>query len=184
MVSKREVTLPDSFIALCEQHGQRIVDGYSAGRNLGSRAVSSRGAEANPQLQAVAKMGEVAFCLWAGLDPVTSLDWSDYSDSGFDVLFHGAKVDVKHIAANRHFLIWPVNKRHFFIDSRANIFVLVRGNAPNFCVYKWITKTGFFCEKEVASDQTMLDPGTWFMRDTDLWEIDDLCALTKHAEAA
>jgi hypothetical protein len=50
MDSKREVILSDELIERCREYGRRVVEGYAAGRNSGSRAVSSRGAEANPDL--------------------------------------------------------------------------------------------------------------------------------------
>lgn len=186
MGSRREVILPDDLVSLCEEHGRKIVEGYASGRNAASRAVSSHGAENDPILQAKGKMAEVAFCLWAGLDPIQNLNWSENVDKGFDVHFHNYKLDIKWIRSGYHFLIWPVNKRRFYLDTRFGALVLVRGDGPSFCIHKWITKAGFFCEKQIAPDpmQKGITPGTWFMEDKNLWDIGYLCELTRHGEAA
>src|SRR5262249_26386152 len=85
MALKPTVTLPSDWIAASNQYGNTVVATYANGGNPASRKVSSHGAEANPQLQAHARMAECAFAIFLGLDPGRVLDWSPRSDGGWDL---------------------------------------------------------------------------------------------------
>jgi hypothetical protein len=115
---------------------------------------------------------------------VDRLNWSNYCDAGYDVMFHQYRIDIKTVGYGRHFLIWPVNKRHFYLETRFNALVLVKEAAPRFLIDKWISRDGFYCERCQADGQfpnSSITPGTWFIKDSQLWDIDDLCRLAGHA---
>jgi hypothetical protein len=92
------------------------------GRANASLEVSSHGAQNNSILQAHAKGAECAFCLWAGIDPLTALNWAAKIDRGFDVFWSQRRIDIKH-TANGRFLIWPINKREFLTEKPIDVLV-------------------------------------------------------------
>lgn len=178
---KPEVILPLEWIVRCKEYGEEIVAGYAAGRNAASRAVSSHGAEADADLQATAKMGEVAFCLAAGMNPEAALNWSGATDQGWDVKFFGIKVDVKTIGMHKELLIWPVNKTSFFWEKKFDVLVLVKAAPPRFVIQKWITKMAFYAEKTIAgSERRGITPGTWYLAESSLWGLDALAEFLKY----
>lgn len=174
MDSKRSpvVTLPSKVIRRCLIHGCNIVDAYRKGLNGNSLAVSSHGAEHDPFLQAQAKMGECAFCLWAGLS-CDVLKWNNRADSGFDVVVGSVRIDVKTIEMGRRFLIWPVNKRGFFHEKIFDAFVLVKAELPSFTIAGHISKDAFFEQRQVACANHLLDEGTWYVEDSELLGMDE-----------
>jgi hypothetical protein len=168
MVAKATVMLSDDLIAHSRRFGAAVVASYEAGDNPASRDVSSHGAESNAELQAHGRMAEIAFCLYAGLDPLTALNWRLRCDPGFDVVAFGVRWDIK--ATRRgHYLIWPINKRHIFASKRFDTLALVRGEAPRFTLAGFTNKPFFAGEHQVATLGHCLDPGTWYMHDSELW---------------
>jgi hypothetical protein len=168
MVLKPTVTLPNKWINESERYGLRVVNGYSDGRNPESLSVSSRGAEKNVALQAHARMAECAGCLHFGLDPTTALDWSQFCDNGYDFIYAGVRWDVK-ATRNGHYLIWPVNKRDIFDSKQFDDLILIRGVQPTFTIAGFILKSVFREEHRVAGGGHVLDRGTWYMDEEDLW---------------
>jgi hypothetical protein len=143
MDSKHLITLPSDLRQRCHEQGRLIVDCYRRGLNARSRAVSSHGAQDNADLQAIAKMGECAFCLWAGLNPLRSLHWGESCDAGYDVRFSDLRIDVKTTKAGNRYLIWPVNKREFMLEKAFEALVIVRGDEPTFEITGWTSKFQF-----------------------------------------
>jgi hypothetical protein len=163
MVSKQIVRLPPDVIERCERHGQRIVENYRIGRNRGSLALSSHGAQNNPIVQAEGKMYECAFALWGGLHIEQDVNWSGYSDPGYDFEINGSRFDIKGTRETGKYLIWPVNKRRLLQNEPFHFLVLVRGRPPIFEICGFISKQGFlscYCE---ATENSCLTPGTWFV---------------------
>ena len=100
-------------------------------------------------MQAMGKLGEVAFCLWANLDPDRALDWSPRLDRGYDVQLNRARIDVK--TTGTDCLIWPVTKNHFLNTAPIDIFVLVEAaERPIVYLSGWINKARFIRDHEVA----------------------------------
>ena len=143
-----------------------------------SRAVSSHGAEANPELWAKSKMGEAAFAIWCGVG-VERLKWNpDRPDNGYDVTLSGYRIDVKTIDLAKRYLCWPINKNSFYLEKRFYGLVLVKGNAPEFWVNGWIDKAGFYSLHGVSDGSEGLTPGTWNMHEDRLWPLQHLCDIT------
>ena len=178
----RLVTLPPDLIARCQQYGVGVVESYAAGRNRGSRALSSHGAEGNAILQATGKMAECAFCRWAGLNPDEALNWSGHSDPGFDALMaYGLRVDTKMTGWNGRCLIWPINKTFLLKDEPLDILVLVKAKPPLFQIAGWIGRDAFLIGHRVAGPNHKLDEGTWYMDQDDLWQPSELRRLLRSA---
>lgn len=170
MVSKPTVTLPNEWVARSKNYARQVIDGYSNGRNSNSLAVSSHGAERDIRLQEHARMAECATCFHFGLDPDRMLNWSVYCDPGWDVIAHGVRWDVKATPTGCH-LIWPINKRHIFESKRFDALILVRGREPTFTMVGFIIKPVFQHEHKIAPAGHVLDPGTWYMHENELWRM-------------
>lgn len=166
MDSSQVIRLQPDLIARCERLGQLRVDRYAAGYNRGSRALSSHGAERDVDLQAKSMMAECAFCIWAGGD-TEKLNWSGYSDGGFDAKLLNRIVDVKYTRLACHYLIWPVNKRPIFEKEPFDTLVLVKESLPDFTIAGWMSKEEFWKEhqEEGADRRHGLTPGTWFVHE-------------------
>jgi hypothetical protein len=164
---KSLVSLPDDVEKRCRVWAERVVT-----LQLMKNAVSCFGAENNIELQAQAKMGECAFAIWAGADPVYALHWEDRPDPGHDFVWRGKRWDVKHALTGRKFLIWPVTKKSIYEQKQFDAIVLVLGNAPAFEIAGWISKEAFRYERETASEGHRLHPGTWFLPKDRLWNIE------------
>lgn len=175
MALKPIVTLEPELMARCRQVGQRRVDRYALGYNAGSRNLSSHGAETNVDLQAKSMMAECALCrfLKIGLE---RLNWSGNSDCGFDLQLRGHKFDVKATRWNCRYLIWPINKRHIYDVEPFDILVLVKENAPDFLIAGWLTKDAFMQLHRVAPADHVLQAGTWFVHENDLFDPSMLAA--------
>jgi hypothetical protein len=170
------IELTDAIMRRCYDHGGMMIAGYTSGRNPRSRSVSSHGAEDNPMLQAIAKMGECALALWLGLD-LDALNWGEWSDSGWDVEYRGRlRLDAKTIEMERRYLIWPVNKRYFYDEIKAHVFVLVKHDLPLFQIYGWISKFDFKQIRKEAGHDHKLTEGTWYVDQDDLFKMESLSA--------
>jgi hypothetical protein len=174
------VTLSPYWIDRCRELGALIVDNYIGGRCNGSRAFSMGGAELDAEVQANARMGEVAFCIWAGFDPDTAMSWTGLPDHGHDVLFRGLLIDVKTIEHFKQYLIWPVTKNSIYLTKRFQVLVLAKADPPQFEIARWIDKAGFYCERRIADGVPGLIDGTWHMLERDLWTIEQFCEFTAH----
>jgi hypothetical protein len=97
-----------------------------------------------------------------------SLNWTGYSDCGFDVLWAGARIDVKWTGQRGRCLIWPINKKHIFDQEPFSVLVLVRGDCPRFTIAGFVSKTMFGRCKHEADGSNGLDRGTWFMHQAEL----------------
>ena len=173
MDREHQVTLPQCWLDRCQDAGERIVHAYATDpRSAASKAYAMNGIELDVEAQAFAKMGEVAFCLWAGLDPDAAVNWSALPDNGHDVNFGGVLLDIKTVEHYKKFLIWPVSKNAIYCSKRFHALILVKRAAPFFSVERWIDKAAFFCEHRVAEGELGLIPGTWFMPEADLWPME------------
>ena len=178
MDSKQLIRLPDSIISRCREHGEHVVKDYASGLNARSRSVSSRGAESNPELQAIAKMAECAFAMWIGVS-IELLNWGGYADPGWDVKLNRLRFDVKNTLMRNRLLIWPLNKSDFYDAKQFDVMVLVKQAVPEFLVHKWISKKDFKTGRLVAPDDGYLDPGTWYMDSEKLYDMVDLWGYFK-----
>lgn len=169
MDSKRLIELPSDLMERCKHYGQRRVWLYRRGFNAASLAVSSHGAENNPELQAIALMSECAFALWASLDPIGAVNWSDRCDAGFDVKAWGARWDVKYTGRNGRYLIWPIRKRHILASKQFDDLVLIKAAPPRFLIVGWILKAIFVADHHTAPLGHALDEGTWYLDQSELW---------------
>jgi len=161
------------FILRSRKHARRMVANYDAGFNEASRRVSCLGAESDVELQAVAKMAECAFAIWAGLNPIIAVHWGESVDSGYDVLFF-YRVDVKETAMENRFLIWPLGKNDIWRHKRErfDVLVLVKSAPPLFLMAGWVDAETFESKHCVADDEHPLRSGTWFMHERNLRSMD------------
>jgi hypothetical protein len=166
---KQIVTLPRDLIDHCERYGRQVVDDYRAGLNSASLAVSSHGAEANVELQSIARMAECAFCCFASIDPLASLNWSHRCDPGYDVWCWNMHWDIKYTNWHGRFLIWPINKRAIFHSKKFDALCLVKADPPRFLIGGHTLKAIFAAEHLVAPPGHKLAAGTWYMHESDLW---------------
>ena len=161
------IVINDNDIARSKEYAARMIAGYAAGRSEASRAVSSHGAEKNIKLNATARMAEIAFCDWLGLDSDAALDWTDKPDIGFDCLAGEQRVDVKHTMRG-NCLIWPIRKNHIFATKKFDVFVLVVGDWRAFYISGWCWKQHFDLYHSVADEAHRLDSGTWYIKKDEL----------------
>lgn len=138
----------------------------------GRTALSSHGIQYKPLYQANAKGGECAFCEFLGQDPLEDLQWDPERgpDAGFDlVTIRGKKPDVKWTAQG-HFLTYAATKTPSYEDRKFDYLVMVRGTWPDYEIVGWLSKKAFFDRHLVAKpgDGTRLDPGTWYMHQSQL----------------
>jgi hypothetical protein len=144
------VKLPNKTFTRCPRFGCDVVDDYRKDLNGNSLVVSSHGAEADAFLQAQAKMGECAFCSWAGLS-YDVLNWRNRPEDGFDDVIGAARLDVKPIEMNRPFVIWPINKRTVFDRQNFDSLVLVKVYPPAFLLAGHIAKHAFCATAAVGA---------------------------------
>lgn len=165
------ITLPPEWNERCCRFAVRSVAGYNGGRKNHSLYYSTFGMEKNLAGQAEAKMAECAFCLWAGLDPATALDWSDQPDNGADIIYLGYKVDVKQTKMTHRYLLWPGNKVPAFDRKNFDAFVLVKSARPQFLIARWISKKEFRQHHLVARPGVGLLVGDWYLDQAEMWFV-------------
>lgn len=124
------------------------------------------------KVQALGRAGEVGYCLGYGLDPATALDWSSFCDSGSDVRRDGRSWDVKTTGLRGRYLIWPVEKKHFFDTGCADMLVLALVGEGRVDLVGQVTRERFRQDRQTADDMHKLYTGTWFMDRSNLDEID------------
>jgi hypothetical protein len=162
---KHKTVLPPELRRRCREHGRAMAASYARGENPASHAVSSHGADTDPNLLAESKMAECAFCLWACIDPLAELNWDNAPDA-WDVRYCGRYLDIKHTAGlTSRLLIWPYRKVFFYDQTKFDALVLVRGADPIFEVIGWTGKAEFKAKRSIAApgDRRGLTPGTWFL---------------------
>ena len=169
MASNPIITLSPKWISRSEIYGHDVVAQYRARNNLASLAFSSHDAENDPVLQAHARMAEIALCVWAGIDPLQELNWSGRCDDGWDVKVSDTRFDVKATGPRSQYLIWPIRKNSIFASKRFDSLALVRGEAARFEIAGHIPKALFATEHRVADEAHVLDTGTWYMHQSELW---------------
>lgn len=163
-------SLPPQLVVRALDFGEGVVDRFAAGKQ--SSRQSSRGAEANADLWAAAKLAECAFCQWAKIDvDLLRWDFSQGPDLGHDVVWQGLRVDVKWTRTTA--LIWPAKKVADFDAKPFDLFVMVKGtiDGDTFDVCRWISKTRF--GKVHRIDGGNLDPGTLFVLEDDMGKVDE-----------
>jgi hypothetical protein len=160
------IDLPWEWLERCFHWGKQSVGGYERKEKEGSRQYARPGIAESVDYQSLGKMGEVAFCLWAGIDP-ERLDWGPKTDNGVDIEHLGHKVDVK--ASRTMCLIWPVTKMHFLDRSPADRFVAVNGRErPRMVILGWMPRDRFIKHHKVAPPPDHWDAGTPYMDAVDL----------------
>jgi hypothetical protein len=161
-------------MALCRRFGSGSVVDYGNGDKNHSRVYATHGLDVDAEGQAVAKMAECAFCLWAGLNPIEQLDWKDRPDHGWDVDFCGTLVDVKQTKMTSRLLMWPYNKVSIFPSKQFDVLALVKAAPPLFELAGWTTKREFACRHHVAPSGGMIHAGNWYLDQDELRENDSL----------
>jgi hypothetical protein len=124
------------------------------------------------KVQAIGRAAEVGYCLAYGLDPETSLNWAHLCDRGSDLTRDGRTWDVKATGLYGRFLIWPVEKRHYFDTGCADMLVLALVGDGRVELVGQITRDRFRQERQTADDMHKLYTGTWFMDRRDLDEME------------
>jgi len=181
------VTLNKKWEEHIQRYAEAVVNAYADGVSPRSKACVVAGRPPifdNIEVQACGRRAEVAFCGWLGLDPHKYLKWEAVADSGYDLAVDPFYIDVKSSPlTNARYLIWPVSKTHFFNWLTSNILVLVRPTLKqySFGIVGWTTKEWFANNHETSTegDSTRLTPGTWFMRQENLWESAALRSVIK-----
>lgn len=179
----REVTLTDELIKLCWAYAHAVVKAYAEGRHAKSHALSSHGADLDPEVWAKAKMGECVCAILMGLDPMKALTWGEFADGGHDLVALNRKIDAKTIDAWDKYLCWPINKNHLYWKKDFDTLVLIKGNPPTFRAVGWMDKTAFWAEKLVADGYVPhgITKGTWCKYEKAIWKMDTLAALSEVA---
>ncbi len=153
------VTLTDDYVARCLAYGDAACQEWVK-PGPASRIRSTHGSSTKPLLQAEAKMAEVAACLTLGVDPET-LHWDHLkADHGCDILFRDTRLDVKHARLNSQYLIWPMDRWDIFEKAEIDVLLGVRGEAPTFTCYGWVTKVEFAQHHSIAGPDHCLSEGT------------------------
>lgn len=168
-----------TLAARCDRWGSEICDHYTRGGSPNSRAVSYNGAENNPRLQTLGKMAECIFCLELGRDPLRSVKWDLVSDPGYDIDIYGFRYDVKGIDFGYHYLIWSLAKNSIYWDKKFAALVLVKVDVERATGFSrgFILKDDFFSRKQIACHGHALHPGTWYLHEKDLCEMDALLRM-------
>jgi hypothetical protein len=170
--------LPVDVIRACERYGRDLAEHYARGGSPQSRAVSSHGAESNPELLCDSKIGECIGALDFGLDPKRGVKWiADHPDDGYDLLDGQTRIDVKQCPLHYRYLIWPLYKNGFFDDKKFDVLVLVKTeivridgevvSARGYC-RGWIGKATFRAKRLIAPADHVLDEGTRHMHEQNL----------------
>ncbi len=169
------VTLPGWLCRECIDHGRRMV-----GRIAATKHFSPYMPETDPDMLIMSRIGECAVCLWAGLDPMTALDWEVrpyHGDGGTDLVTHGARLDVKSTKMHYRYLIWPRwdGKDCGFQRKQFDALVLAKVAAPDAVLMGWIAKERFAATRQEAGPGHRLAPGTWFVDQSALIPMHVLC---------
>ncbi len=173
------ITLPPELVSKSWEYGKSVVAGYEAGHNANSRAVTCFDAHSNVELQALSRMAECAFCLWANISP-ERLDWSSHCDDGHDVLWGQERIDIKHTKKGSC-LIWPIGKNSIFENKKFDRLVLITGNPSHgFEISGWVTKHQFKLNHRVAPAGHRLVHGTWFMDKSELQPMETFWVTKQH----
>ena len=167
-MTKPLITLSPYWRRKAEDFATTVVEGYRLGRKDFSRRLTVPGKPAiwgNAAVQLTGRLGEIAWCVFLGLDPETSLDWSAWCDHGADFTIGNHAVDVKttnHAHGSR--LIWPVSKNDYWNKKIFNALALARVEAGDDVRLLGIVSKARFAKECVTSDGgDRLVPGTRFM---------------------
>lgn len=151
-----------------EQFALEVVEGYRLGRKDFSRRLTVPGKPAiwgNAGVQYTGRLGEIAWCLYLGLEPDTALDWAQWCDHGADFKVGPYAIDVKatnHAHGSR--LIWPVSKNDYWNRKQFNGLALARvEEGDNVRLMGAVSKKRFEAECVTSDGQDRLVPGTRFM---------------------
>jgi hypothetical protein len=162
MDTKVRIDAPRELVDRCIEWGRASKRGYREGKKEASRKYARPGIAESLDAQSMGKLGEVAFCLWANLDPLRELDWSPRLDPGFDLILNRARIDIK--ASNTDCLIWPVTKNRRLDTAPVDIFVLAEARQrPTIYLSGWITKKRFVAQHRQADEAHAFDTGTKFI---------------------
>ncbi len=172
MDSNPVIKLPEKWISLAQSWASQMVDDYAAGHNARSRAVSCFDAHSNKELQAHAKMAECSCALWFGLDPEIDIHWGRRPDPDYDIKWRDKTFDIKATRRNGKYLLWPITKNEIFHSKNFDAMILVRGDIPYFEIAGWISKSEFFKQKKIATKDHKLFFGTWYVEDSELFNLD------------
>lgn len=164
-----------------EDFARDVVEGYRLGRKDFSRRLTVPGKPAiwgNAGVQYTGRLGEIAWCLYLGLDPEHALDWSQWCDHGADFTVGPYAIDVKttnHQHGSR--LIWPVSKNDYWNQKQFNGLALARVEQDDDVRLLGAVSKARFARECVTSDGgDRLVAGTRFMHK------DRLCPAEKFRE--
>lgn len=166
-------TVPEALYARCVAKANEIAQDCLTGRNGTHRA--SHGIGANLSRLVEAKVGEVAMAQALGLDPCTALHW-DGPDPGFDMVWHGLRIDVKATYPAGEYLLWPINKNDLFERAPFDILALVKVHDHAGWVAGWRGKWRFHADR-LPDGQHPLTSGTWCVHQSTLLPFEVLEAM-------
>lgn len=164
MDSKHQIKLPPELIARCRKYGDQVVAIYAHGGNARSASVSSHGAEQDPYLQAIGRMGECAAAIYFEVD-IERLSWDQRCDPGYEFAVHGKRIDVKSTIRGER-LIWPYRKNHLLTENRFDILLLCKADPPWFNLKGWISRLDFIRLHRVEQTGGKLTAGTKYLLET------------------
>lgn len=162
MDTRVKIETPRSLVDRAIEWGRASVMGYRSGEKEASRQFARPGIAESLDAQAMGRLGEIAFCLWAGVDPNEVLDWGKRPDRGYDMLLGKARIDVK--TSGTDCLIWPVTKNNFLDSAPIDIFVLAGAEErPLIYLLGWVSKR-FFVRRHLSADEAhRFDTGTKYL---------------------
>lgn len=155
MIWRPHQTISEALHARCIAKAREIEADCLTGRNGTHRA--SHGIEHNLQRLIDGKVGECVAAQALDLDPDTALHWVG-PDPGWDMIWHGLKIDTKATGPDRHYLLWPINKNPLYAGAPFDLLALVKVEERAGEVIGWRSKRGFLADR---ADVHPLTPGTW-----------------------
>jgi hypothetical protein len=171
----RLIELDRATIERCVVRGREIVRAHENRDYPQSTALSSHGAEKDPQLQAVAVMAECILAVHLNLSVERVFEAPPLRP--WDILFGGQRIDVKQTGLHGRYLIWPKNKNGIYLSKDFDLLTLVKNDWNVGHPQGWIGKQDFYRHKSIAGAGHKLDPGTWHLDQSVLKPIESLPGL-------
>lgn len=161
----------------------------------GRRERYSKGAiskERKIEINVAGFVGEVALCIYLGLNPDTALDWQTSNpDAGHDIRVNSKTIDVKaspNAFASR--LMWPVTKMEK-LPQAADIFVLAvvpfratpHLDGQPVRLAGWVTRDEFIAQCWKAKAINGVVDGTPYMNEKSLYSMEQIVQHLGHVQA-
>jgi hypothetical protein len=169
------IVLPSDLVRRCRQYGYEAVAKYARGEQENSHAYSYRGADKDPEVWQLSKMGECVFAIEHALDPLAAVNWICRPDK-HDVQLDNVRVEIKSSHPRAKYLFWSIVKNGLFAAAEFDVIVLTRVSLKYEVGYSagWVTKQEFADQHLVAGPDHKLDEGTWYMEQPSLHEMQTL----------